>query len=72
MWFLVRILQGGEFRRICISVRNREEEDRGGLEAYLFTLYPTSGALTRNEIHCPESKKQRVKKAWASISGRTN
>jgi hypothetical protein len=39
---------------------------------HLFTLYPTNGAFSKNAIHCPESRKQSVRKAWAIISGRTN
>jgi hypothetical protein len=39
---------------------------------HLFTLYPTNGAFSKNAIHCPESRKQSVRNAWAIISGRTN
>jgi hypothetical protein len=39
---------------------------------HLLTLYPTNGAFSKNASHCPESKKQRVRKACAIISGKTN
>jgi hypothetical protein len=40
--------------------------------SYLLTLNASSGALRRNAVHCPESRKSVVKKAWAMFSGRTN
>jgi len=38
----------------------------------LLTLNASSGALRRNAVHCPETRKSVVKKAWAMFSGRTN
>jgi hypothetical protein len=38
----------------------------------LLTLYPTSGAFSKNAIHWPDSRKHKVKNAWANISGKTN
>jgi hypothetical protein len=66
MWFLFRILE------------NARRSDRGTGEgkdigiSYLFTLNASSGALRRNAIHCPETRKSIVKKAWAMFSGSTN
>jgi len=49
-----------------------ERRRGGGPSTHLLTLYPTSGAFSKNAIHCPESRKHRVRNAWAIISGRTN
>jgi hypothetical protein len=66
MWFLFRILE---------SVRTLDQ-DTGQRTAdgasYLLTLNANSGALRRNAVHCPESRKSVVKKACAMFSGRTN
>jgi hypothetical protein len=52
--------------------RNVKYQSLGLKYTHLFTLYPTRGAFNRNAIHCPERRKQSVKKACAIISGRTN
>jgi hypothetical protein len=54
--------------RVTLASRPRCEQNG----THLLTLYPTRGAFSKNAIHCPDNRKQRVRKAWAIISGRTN
>jgi hypothetical protein len=66
MWFLFRIL--GSVRRLDHS---KEQGTVNGM-SYLLTLNASSGALKRNAVHWPETRKSVVKKACAMFSGRTN
>lgn len=43
-----------------------------GTKPHLFALNATNGALSRNAIHCPESRNRRVRNACAPFSGITN
>jgi hypothetical protein len=66
MWFLFRILR---------STRRSNEgtgKERADEASHLLTLKASSGALRRKAVHCPETRKSAVKKAWAMFSGRTN
>jgi len=67
MWFLFRILEKQESQIEVWHIG-----DIFNNTAYLLTLNANSGALRRNAVHCPESRKSVVKKAWAMFSGRTN
>ena len=41
-------------------------------DTHLLMLYARSGALRRNAVHCPETRKSVVRKACAMFSGSTN
>src|SRR5882757_9347232 len=63
------------FVSYSLSVRMLDQRTRQGVSdgtSYLLTLNASSGALRRNAVHCPETRKSVVKKAWAMFSGRTN
>jgi hypothetical protein len=63
-----------------VFVSYPQEHKKGQIEilgmttnlSYLLTLNASSGALRRNAVHCPETRKSVVRKAWAMFSGRTN
>ena len=40
--------------------------------SYLFALNKTSGRLSKNAIHWPERRNNKVRNACAAFSGRTN
>lgn len=58
MWFLSKILAS--------------QPPDLNLVTHFLTLKATSGALRINANHCPDSRKRRVRKACAIISGNTN